>query len=88
MDSHALTERQQKVLDFFAKFICDNLVAPTLRDVAIGLKFKTPSAVAGHVNALLKKGRLRQIGFAKSRAIVPVVEPGSCLFCTFKKPKK
>lgn len=74
------TDRQQRFYDFFVKFINDNGVSPTVRDVMLGLGFSSPNAVVCHVDALIRKGRLRRVGSGQSRSVVPVVD-GTCPLC-------
>ncbi|BCS51856.1 transcriptional repressor LexA [Geobacter sp. SVR] len=64
----ALTERQQKVLDFITRFTQTHGYSPTVRDIAAHLGVSSPSGVNRHLEALEKKGWLKKTG--ASRGIV------------------
>ena len=60
-----LTARQQKVLDFIARFIQTNGYSPTLRDIAGHLNVCSTFGVNRHLDALEKKGFIRRSGTAR-----------------------
>lgn len=60
-----LTARQQKVLDFIARFIQTNGYSPTLRDIAGHLSVSSTFGVNRHLDALEKKGFIRRSGTAR-----------------------
>ena len=61
-----LTARQQKVLDYIARFIDEHGYPPTLRDIALHMGIKSTFGVARHLDALEKKGLLKRSGHARS----------------------
>lgn len=63
-----LTDRQAEVLDFITSYIEGFGFAPTLRELASGLKIKSHKNVISHIDALEKKGYIERTS-AKSRAI-------------------
>lgn len=63
-----LTDRQTEVLDFITSYIEGFGFAPTLRELASGLKIKSHKNVISHIDALEKKGYIERTS-AKSRAI-------------------
>ncbi len=64
----AITERQQKVLDFITRFTQTHGYSPTVRDIAAHLGVSSPSGVSRHLESLEKKGWLKKTG--ASRGIV------------------
>jgi len=60
-----LTARQQKVLDFIARFIQTNGYSPALRDIAGHLNVSSTFGVNRHLDALEKKGFIRRSGTAR-----------------------
>jgi len=64
----ALTDRQQKVLDFITRFTQSHGYSPTVRDIAAHLGVSSPSGVNRHLEVLEKKGWLKKTG--ASRGIV------------------
>ncbi len=61
-----LTARQQKVLDYIARFIDKHGYAPTLRDIAAHMRIRSTFGVTRHLDALEKKGHLTRSGQARS----------------------
>lgn len=55
-----LTERQRAVLDYIARCIDENDVAPSLQEIGHALGGISPTAALAHVVALEKKGYLRR----------------------------
>lgn len=72
-----LTARQQKVLDFIARFIQTNGYSPTLRDIAGHLNVSSTFGVNRHLDALEKKGFIRRSGTA--RGIVLATQGAKCV---------
>lgn len=66
-----LTKKQKLVYDFIADFISDRGFSPSYRDICAGLGLSSVSAVAEHVDNLIKLGALRKIpGAARSLEVV------------------
>lgn len=81
MPATALTERQQAVLDYFTAFVREHHVPPSMRDIMGRFGFASPNSAACYVAALIRKGKLRRVGYGKSRAVVPTFIDGCCPFC-------
>ncbi len=64
-----LTERQQKVFDFIARFIAESGASPTIREIAAAFKI-TIGPVQKYIKILQKKGFLKQ---------TPLIARGICL---------
>ena len=64
----ALTDRQQKILDFISGFTRSNGYSPTIRDICSSLGIASTNGVNRHLDALQKKGWLTRSG--ASRGIV------------------
>jgi repressor LexA len=56
--SLALTDRQQKVLDWIRRHLESTGMPPTRAEIAAGLGFSTASSAEDHVRALARKGAL------------------------------
>ena len=72
-----LTKKQTLVYDFIADFIKNNDGrSPSYRDICAGLGLSSVSAVAEHVDNLVKLGALRKIpGEARSLEVVDFTYP-------------
>ncbi len=68
MLQESLTERQNRVFQFILDFIRENSNPPTIREIADGMKFKSPNGVVGHLKAIERKGLITR-GSNKSRSI-------------------
>jgi hypothetical protein len=68
-----LTARQLVVLRFIAKFIADNEIAPTLREIGAGVGITSTNGVVDHLIALERKGCITRSSM-HSRAIRVLVE--------------
>lgn len=66
-----LTKKQLKLLDFLEDYIEENGYAPSYREIQAGLGLASVSAVAEHVDNLVKKGVLkREEGSARSLEVL------------------
>lgn len=74
--SQALTDQQQRVLDFVARFVGDHGFPPTLREIGGALGLANVSAVQGHLAALEKKGYITKEP-DKARSIRAVHPPSA-----------
>jgi len=72
-----LTKKQTLVYNYISDFIKDNDGrAPSYRDICAGLGLSSVSAVAEHVDNLVKLGALRKIpGEARSLEVVDITYP-------------
>lgn len=68
-----LTERQQSVLDFIARYVEENDVAPSLQEIGAAMGAISPTAALAHVVALEKKGHLRRT--PRERRGLEVIRP-------------
>ena len=68
-DFSQLTERQKEIYDFIRDQIEEKGYPPTVRDIGIAFKIKSPNGVMCHLKALEKKGLISRKNFA-ARAIV------------------
>ena len=75
------TPRQEEVLAFIKKFMKENLFPPTLRLIAGEFGFASMNALATHLRALVRKGRLRRVRVGTAIRYLPVVPPGTCPYC-------
>jgi repressor LexA len=64
----ALTDRQREVFAFLFRYIRDNAMAPTHREIADGLGFRSANAAQDHLLALERKGYIT-LGHGRARAI-------------------
>lgn len=69
MLQEALTKRQQVIFDFIRGQIEDFGTAPTIREIAEEMGFRSPNGVMCHLNALEKKGLIHRPS-SKSRSIL------------------
>ena len=71
-----LTKKQTAVYDFIREFIEDKGYAPSYRDIMSGLGLSSVSAVAEHVDNLVRLGALRKApGAARSLEVVDTSYP-------------
>lgn len=68
-----LTSRQFEVLDYIKKFIATKGYSPTVREIADGLGFKSPSSAQDHIKKLVASGIIT-IDQKKSRTIELLVQ--------------
>jgi len=65
-----LTQKQRKVLDFISQFIQKTGTSPTFREIMAHFGFASLKSVAGHIDALVKKGFLKKEK-RKFRSLMP-----------------
>lgn len=70
MLQETLTKRQQVIFDFIRKQIDDFGNAPTIREIADEMGFRSPNGVMCHLTALEKKGLIYRPNNSKSRSIM------------------
>lgn len=56
-----LTQNQQRVLDYIAEYVAENLQAPSLREIAEALSLRSHSSAQDYVEALVRKGALERL---------------------------
>lgn len=56
----ALSEKQQRIIDFIHRFLTENGYPPTVRDIADECRISSTSVVVYHLNILEKEGYLRR----------------------------
>jgi len=69
----ALTDRQQRVLDFIIDFMDTEGFPPTRAEICEALGFRSPNAAEDHLRALVKKGAIEMLP-GTSRGIRPLVD--------------
>lgn len=57
----ALTERQQRVLDFIREFLAAEGMPPTRAEIAAALGFRSANAAEEHLRALKRKGAIEML---------------------------
>jgi repressor LexA len=67
-DFSTLTERQREIYDFIRSKIEARGYGPTVREIGLEFKIKSPNGVMCHLKALEKKGLIKREGF-QARAI-------------------
>lgn len=71
-----LTKKQTEVYEFIKTFIAERGYSPSLRDIRDGLGLSSVSAVAEHVDNLVRLGALRKSpGSARSLEVVDTSYP-------------
>ena len=75
------TEAQARVYSYFVDYMRRHRIPPTVRDVMLGMGFNNPNAVIGHIDALIRKGKLRRIESNRSRSVVPTEQGATCPTC-------
>lgn len=68
-----LSGRQYEVLDYIKKFIATKGYSPTVREIASGLGFKSPSSAQDHIKKLVSSGIIT-LDKNKSRTIELLVQ--------------
>jgi repressor LexA len=53
-----LTEKQEKVLQFIVRFVRENNISPTVREIMKGMGLSSPRPVQDHLKILQRKGYL------------------------------
>jgi len=67
----ALTDRQQRVMDFIVDFMDTEGFPPTRAEICEALGFRSPNAAEDHLRALVKKGAIEMLP-GTSRGIRPL----------------
>ncbi len=75
------TPRQLEVLTFMRRYLLENGIPATLREIMIAIGVHSPNGVNCHLQSLRKKGLIRSAGYGKSRGWVPTVDEGCCPCC-------
>ena len=71
-----LTKKQTTVYNFIKEFIAENSYSPSYRDIMSGLGLSSVSAVAEHVDNLVRLGALKKApGAARSLEVVDITYP-------------
>ena len=71
-----LTKKQTTVYNFIKEFIAENNYSPSYRDIMSGLGLSSVSAVAEHVDNLVRIGALKKApGAARSLEVVDISYP-------------
>ncbi|MBQ8991915.1 hypothetical protein IJ103_01280 [Candidatus Saccharibacteria bacterium] len=80
-----LTKKQTAVYDFIKSFIEEHNYSPSYRDIVAGLGLSSVSAVAEHVENLVRLGALRKNpGEARSLEIVDITYPETTQLFKFR----
>ena len=71
-----LTKKQALVYDYISEFIKEHDYSPSYRDICAGLGLSSVSAVAEHVDNLVRLGALRKVpGEARSLEVIDFTYP-------------
>lgn len=71
-----LTKKQMLIIDFIGDYIATHGVSPTYREIMTALGLSSVSAVAEHIDNLVKKGALKKSsGEARSLEIIDLTHP-------------
>lgn len=71
-----LTKKQMLIIDFIGDYIATRGVSPTYREIMTALGLSSVSAVAEHIDNLVKKGALKKSsGEARSLEIIDLTHP-------------
>ncbi len=81
------TPRQLKVLTFMRRYLLENGIPATLREIMVAIDVHSPNGVNCHLQSLRRKGLIRSAGYGKSRGWVPTVDEGCCPCCQQKLPE-
>lgn len=80
-----LTKKQTEVINYISEFIEKNGYSPSLRDIRTGLGLSSVSAVAEHVENLVRLGALKKVpGAARSLEVVDTTYPETTELFKFK----
>ncbi|PKR79202.1 LexA repressor [Halalkalibacillus sediminis] len=72
---HPLTKRQEEVLEYIKQQTLRNGYAPTVREIAEGVKLNSGSTAHAHVQQLVSKGYVKKIkGSPRALQVVKVGE--------------
>lgn len=71
-----LTKKQSLIIEFITEFTDRQAVSPSYREIATALGLSSVSAVAEHIDNLVKKGALKKVpGAARSLEVVDTSYP-------------
>lgn len=71
-----LTKKQTLIIDFIRDYMSTRGASPTYREIMTALGLSSVSAVAEHIDNLVKKGALKKIpGAARSLEIIDLYHP-------------
>lgn len=71
-----LTKKQALIIDFISDYTATRGVSPTYREIMTALGLSSVSAVAEHIDNLVKKGALKKSpGAARSLEIIDLAHP-------------
>lgn len=71
-----LTKKQSLIIEFIGEFTNRQGVSPSYREIATALGLSSVSAVAEHIDNLVKKGALKKVpGAARSLEIIDTSYP-------------
>ncbi len=76
-----LTERQAEVLEFIRTRLRETGLTPTVREIELAFRFKSPNSVMCHIRALIRKGYIRRVNRGLSHKFFPVFGEGCCPTC-------
>jgi SOS-response transcriptional repressor LexA len=80
------TPRQLEILAFMERFLADNRVPPSFREIGDAFGISSPNAIAGFLKSLVRKGLLKQTEVGRHRAYLPVAL-ARCPLCGRPYPK-
>lgn len=79
-----LTKKQTVVLNFISDFTEERGFSPSYREIMTGVGLNSVSAVAEHVDNLVKKGALRKVdGAARSLEVIDITHPETVALFNF-----
>lgn len=71
-----LTKKQTLIIDFIRDYMSTRGASPTYREIMTALGLSSVSAVAEHIDNLVKKGALKKIpGAARSLEVIDLYHP-------------
>jgi hypothetical protein len=65
-----LTPRQQEIIDIISTYTIREGISPSLREIGRDAGIASLNGVASHLNALMRKGWIRQSGRSRSRGYI------------------
>ncbi len=91
--NNKLTKKQSIIIDFINDFTSARGISPSYREIMAALGLSSVSAVAEHIDNLVKKGALRKVpGTARSLEIIDTSYPETTeliqRYLTFVSPKE
>ncbi len=74
--NNKLTKKQALIIEFISEFTDRQGVSPSYREIATALGLSSVSAVAEHIDNLVKKGALKKVpGAARSLEVIDTSYP-------------